>query len=97
MPKRKQCLSRELVNVRRTQAYQNLTQEIKNLRIPFMQDVCLVDGENTEIFINVYVSYWSLICLGLAEIYAKLRIYYYLDDGDPIAARCYVRIRRKKG
>ena len=96
MAKRKQCLSVELVGRRQRRAYTDLENEIKSLYLPFARDVYLVDGEDKAIFIKVRVSWWSLLCLGLIEVFTKLRIYYYLDDSNPIAARCYVRIVRKK-
>jgi hypothetical protein len=96
MTKRKHCLSVQQFNRRMERRYTAIEDEIKSLRIPFMRDVSLVAGNAENIFINVLLTWWSLLFLGLVEVYTKLRIYYYRDDSNPIAARCYVRIVRKK-
>jgi hypothetical protein len=91
MPKRKRNLSVELVRRRQDLELSDLADEITKLRIPLSKAVAAMPNYNKYIVITATMSKWSILGLGLFEIFAKLRIYRHLDNENPVHARCFVR------
>jgi len=86
----KRNLSRDLTGIREVQAKQRLAVRVKALSYMVLVNGVEVYGGRETVYINVKLSWLSVLFCGLLDIFIRLRTYYALDNDDELERRCVI-------